>query len=278
MSEAALGEARKHFSKWQQSLVAKNSKADREVFEQPQQELRSAIAGGIEVLAVYLRRQLSIEGVDLEAPPFPRVALTADEFREPPRELENELAGAWEGYIQPAQASQPLYWLLSHITWLEQGRFGVDDLASALTASPTSLDDQTRTFLRRSSGLPHIRGNISVFSDCPLARAWWRCRVVSAVADDSGGAINREDAHRVLHDHRPVWETLVMLSLRRITVINQLRARAALVTALAECDKPDPATVQRMALALARQGLARSLEHAPWSELHQVAARAARQR
>ena len=277
MSEVVLGEARKHFNRWQQSLVAKNSKADREVFEQPQQELRSAIVGGVEALSAYLRRHLALDGVDLEAPPFPRVALTPDEFREPPRELENELADAWEGHLQPAQASQPFFWLLSHIVWLEQHRFGVDDLDSAFTASASTLDDQTRAFLRRSSGLPHIRGNISVFSDCPLARAWWRCRVVSAVADDSGGAISREDAHRLLHDHRPVWETLVMLSLRRITVINQPRARAALVAALVECDRPDRETVQRMAMALARQGLARSLEHTPWPELRQVAARAAGQ-
>lgn len=275
MSEVVLGEARRRFNRWQQSLVAKNSKADREAFEQPQQELRSAIAGGAPVLSSYLRRHLSLDGVDLEALPFPRVALTPDEFRDPPRELEDELADAWEGHIQPAQASQPFFWLLSHIAWLEQDRFGVDDLDSAFTASASTLDDQTRTFLRRSSGLPHIRGNISVFSDCPLARAWWRCRIASAVADDSDGAVSREDAHRVLHDHRPVWETLVMLSLRRITVINQPRARAALVAALVGCDRPDRETVQRMALALARPGLTRSLEHTPWTELYQTATRAA---
>ena len=195
--------------------------------------------------------------------------------RDPPRELENELAQAWRGQMQPAQASQPVFWLLCHIDWLEQDRFGADRLASSFTASAVSLDDQTRTFLRRSGGLPHIRGNISVFSDCPLARSWWRCRIVDAVVDDAGGEISREDAHRVLHDYRPVWETLVRLSLRQITVINQPRARAALVAALIRRDRPGPETVQRIAMALARHGLTRSLQHTPWPELQEIAVHAA---
>ena len=275
MNETLLSRARQPFNDWQKSLVAKESKAARDQFEQPQQELQSAIDAGAGILAGYLRRCLSLDGTQIEAPPFPRAALTPNEFRDPPRELENELAQAWRGQMQPAQASQPVFWLLCHIDWLEQDRFGADRLASSFTASAVSLDDQTRTFLRRSGGLPHIRGNISVFSDCPLARSWWRCRIVDAVVDDAGGEISREDAHRVLHDYRPVWETLVRLSLRQITVINQPRARAALVAALIRRDRPGPETVQRIAMALARHGLTRSLQHTPWPELQEIAVHAA---
>ena len=277
MNEALLRRAGAAFSAWQQSLAVKNlDKQDADVRREVgrrQGELKDAIHGGAPALAGYLRERLGIDGAAIEAPPFPRDEITPDEFRDPPIELERQLAAAWGADIQPGEASQPLFWLLCHIVWLEQGRFGSGPLASAFTATASSLDGETRNFLRRSGGI-YVRGNVTAFSDCPLARAWWRHRVAVTAGDAAGRAIS-EAAHRVLHDNRPAWETLVLLSLRRITAINQPRARAALVDALIDHDKPTGAMVQRIAGALARQGLSRSLEHTPWEELRAIAARAA---
>ena len=277
MNEALLQRAGAPFSAWQQSLAVKNLEkrepGEQEEIGRRQRELREAIAGGAPALAGYLRERLGINGAAIEAPPFPRDELTPDEFRDPPIELEHQLATAWEGEIRPGEASQPLFWLLCHIVWLEQGRFGSGPLASAFTATASSLDGETRNFLRRSGGI-YVRGNVTAFSDCPLARAWWRCRVAATAGEAAGLAIS-EAAHRTLHDNRPAWETLVLLSLRRITAINQPRARAALVDALIDHGRPNPALVQRIAGALARQGLSRSLEHTPWEELREIAARAA---
>lgn len=276
MNEALIQRAGAPFSEWQQSLAVKNLDKQepgvRDEVGRRQRELREAIAGGAPALAGYLRGRLGIDGAAIEAPPFPRDELTPDEFRDPPIELERQLAAAW-GEIRPGEASQPLFWLLCHIVWLEQGRFGSGPLSSAFTATASSLDGETRNFLRRSGGI-YVRGNVTAFSDCPLARAWWRHRVAVTAGEAAGRAIS-EAAHRTLHDNRPAWETLVLLSLRRITAINQPRARAALVDALIDHGRPDRETVHRIAGALARQGLSRSLEHTPWEELREIAARAA---
>ncbi len=276
MNEALVRKTKGIFTTWQQSLVVKNlekqeQSAKREV-EQRQLALKEIVSSGPAALAAHLRKELRIEGADIETLPFPRSALTPAEFVDPPVELETELATAWEGGIEPAAASQPVFWLLLHIGWLEQERFGTDRLADAFLKTGQTQDAETRNFLRRTGGI-YVRANVSVFSDCPLARAWWRHRIASATAAD-GESVSFEDAHQVLHRHRPVWETLVLLSLRRLTVINQPRARAALIAELIERDKPDRETVQQIATALARHGLGRSLEHTPWEELRAITASA----
>lgn len=278
MNEVIVRRVRGAFSEWQHSLVATNSKANHEKFESQQREMKEAILGGRDALVQYLRGCLRIGSEFIDAPPFPRPQITPREFPNPPIELEHQAAESWAGLIRPGEASKPLFWLLCHIAWIEEDRFGVDNLDDMFFSKAEHIDDQTRDFLRRSGGI-YVRGNVTTFSDCPLARAWWLCRTVDAAADaaaSAGGALNRADAHRVLHDNRPVWETLVLLSLRRITAINQPRARAALVDALIDHGKPDPEAVRRISSALARQGLSRSLEHTPWEELREIAARAAR--
>lgn len=45
--------------------------------------------------------------------------------------------------------------------------------------------------------------------------------------------MSRAKAHATLHAEYPAWEELAMLSLRRITVVNQPRARAAVLSRLA---------------------------------------------
>ena len=276
MNEALLRRARGPFSDWQRTLVVKNSKADREQFEQPQRELRNAIIAGSDALAGYLRGKLRLEDAKIDAPPMPRVALSSGEFKDPPINLEHELAEAWNGRIRPADASQPLFWYLCHLAWLEDGRFGDAPLPDFFYRANAHLDDQTRDFLRCMGGVPReIRGAVTVFVDCPMARAWWRCHVAASAGEAAKQAIS-DAAHRKLHP-RGVWSSLMELSVRQITAINHPMARAVLVEEISGHDKPTGALVQRISSALARQGLSRSLEHTPWEELREIAARAARE-
>lgn len=281
MREALLAGCAGAFSEWQQSLAARNNKAltdeARAEIEARQRTLLTAVADGPEALARHLRARLGLEAeTAIDAPPLPRTALTPAEFPNPPVELERELAAAWEGLVEPRRAAQPLFWLLCHVEWIGQGRF--DDIEAALTLggrSDRTTDQRTRNFLRRTGGLPHVRYNVTALSDCPLARAWWVRRVAAEASRASDGAIDVEEAHEALHEHRQVWETLALLSVRRVTAINHPRARAALVAAIAEHGLTDDSVVRSVASALARHALTRSPEHVPWAELRAAAERAA---
>lgn len=46
-------------------------------------------------------------------------------------ELGEELGAAWKDVLEhrAALASSPLFWLLCHIVWIEEGRLGADGLA-----------------------------------------------------------------------------------------------------------------------------------------------------
>ena len=279
--DALLDKSGTAFSRWQQEIVfeqkkhGKPGRRNREILQQVrnrQQKLFSAVDEGRDALAAYLRKVLELRsGDEIEALPFPREQITSGEFLNPPVELEQELGSAWKN-LSPRLASRPLFWLLCHIAWIEQGRFGETGnlLKTALTGTDRDGEKRTRNFLRRTGGIFAIRGNVSVFSDCLMARAWWRWRVAGQAAH-AADEINRDEAHVALHFNRPAWEELAMLSLRRITVINQPRARAAIVVRmhrrLGEMGKIQKQDVKRVAQEFARLGLRRSFEHTPISEL-----------
>lgn len=268
--------ARSQYTNWQKEVVydqglhgvrTESNKDIWEPIENRQHELRAAIQGGHRILGAYLRQVLEIGDREVIAPPFPRRQLTADEFRTPPRELEWEM---WKGWadVTPRLASRPLFWLLCHIAWIEEGRLGYDgnELAMALTTGGRSGNEaETRNFLRRTGGIPHERGKTSVFSDCPLARAWWRCHMAMEVSGATGSTVSREDAHLVLCTNRQTWERLAMLSIQRLVVLNQPSVRATVVACLQQRlqaqRKIGDSDVQEIASACAQRGLRRSFEH-----------------
>lgn len=268
--------ARPQYTNWQKDVVydqGRHGKRDEtnkhlwEPVEERQHEIRVAIQGGPRSLGDYLRQSLKIGDDKVGAPPFPREQLTADEFRGPPPELEWEL---WEEWVDvtPRLASRPLFWLLCHITWIEDGRLGSNGhkLALALTDGPRAGSEaEIRNFLRRTGGIPHERGKTSVFSDCPLARAWWRCRMATEVSSATGSTVSREDAHQVLRTNHQAWERLAMLSVKRLVVLNQPAVRAAVVACLQQRlqahTKIGEDDVQEVARACAQRGLRQSFEH-----------------
>lgn len=272
--DALLARTAEPFRAWQRSLAARNR--DASALDRRQRELLETVADGPAALERYLRARLGL-GADeaTGAPPFPRASLTPDQYRNPSAALEAELAAAWEGYVHRGPAAQPLFWLLCHLEWIAQGR--IDGLDEALTlgggGGDRTPDQRTRNLLRRTGGLPHVRGAVSVFSDCPMARAWWRCRLAGEAVRASNGLADREAAHRALRG--AAWEALAAASLRDATAaINQPAARAAMVAALAGRDRPSGADVSAMSSALADCARTRSLAHVPWDELRDIALRA----
>ena len=278
MNEHVLKNVEASFNEWQRAIVfdAKRYKRRKDKGASIQQEtenrqevLEQAVCDGPEALGQYLRKELGVGGDErIHAPPFPREALSLNEYRDPPRELETELGSAWEDTVSPQWASQPFFWLLCHLDWIEQGRLGQGNLCPMLMEGGRDgdLEGRVRNFLRRTGGIPIIRGKVSVFSDCTLARAWWRHRFSTEIARVTGDEITAAEAHRILHHNRPAWEQLAMLSLRRVTVINHADARAAMVRQLRRRleveGKIKAKHVQEVARAIARVGLRYSIPHA----------------
>lgn len=268
------------FTRWQRSLVSRNRLREDEdssarIMER-QEELAQAMTDGAQSLASYLRMQLDLVGKDLsEALALPR-QLTAEEAFEPPLDLEEELHEAWSGQVASGQASQPAYWTVCHIPWLEEGLLGNDPVATFSTKTPgrrnPNREKLTRDTLRNLGGLPHIRGNVTAFSDCPLARAYWRRRVAVEAAAQAQTGLTVESAHNALHRSGQVWETFVLVAIKRLTVLNHPKARAALVAHIAATPKITREEVAESGRRLARRGLSYSLDMLSWDELVEIAA------
>lgn len=279
MNSRLIDMASPKFTDWQKRIVfdkGRHGDPDKrnqhiwKPIQAQQEELQSAITGGHKELGAYLRRVLHIGEKIIGAPKIPRSELTPDECQTPPIELERELWAAWSG-LRRRFTSRPVYWLLCHVEWIEQGRFGKAGhrLDAALgNRRGKVLEAKTRNLLRHTGGIPHERGKTSVFSDCPLARAWWRGYMAEQVALVANAGMSGEDAHRVLHANRQAWETLARLSVKSVTTILQPKARAAVVSHLKvrlnKHGRLRPADVQEVATLVARKGLRWSLEHAPW--------------
>ncbi len=277
MNDDILGRVEAPFSAWQQAIVfdAKRYKRWKDRGESVKTEVRvrqraleRAVCNGPDVLGRYLRKQLGIDADErIGAPPFPREALSVNEYRDPPRELEVDLGRAWATAVSPRWASRAFYWLLCHVDWIEQGRLGEGNLRPMLMEGgrDRELEGRVRNLLRRTGGIPVIRGKVSVFSDCTLARAWWRHRLSQEIARVTNGETPAQKAHRILHHNRPAWERLALLSIRRVTVINHAEARAAVVDQLGRRLEADGRIrekhVQRIAGTIARVGLRYSIPH-----------------
>lgn len=288
MDRNTLNQAEERFGGWQQGIVfeKKHHKKTKSpelrkikgVIRDRQKELRKAVSEGPDSLGAYLRKQLGLtDSHPINAPTLDR-RLTPQEFVNPPVELEMELGAEWREEITPRHAAMPHFWLLCHIKWIEQGKLGDsgNQLNEALRSGPRRgnvLESETRNFLRRTAGI-FVRGNTSVLSDCTLSRAWWRHRLATDVARVTEDEMLQKPAHQVLHRSGPGWETLVMLSLKRITAITQPAARAAIIVYLARHRdlKFDKIGVKNAASNLARLGLRRSLVHPSWKETYDLLA------
>ena len=190
-----------------------------------------------------------IATVGVKVPALCPERLTEDEFKHPPANTEMALYKAW-GELTPRIACRTTFWGNLTCHHIESGRISAVYLAAnggtgisgaeridrvlnddGKTAAK-SIDDCVRTLLRRLSGLPEARGNRTVYVDCPLARAWWRERLVAEISQsDQDRAKKVREVSRV---NQTYWEELVTLVVSRNSVLGSHEVRDSFILSLAD--------------------------------------------
>lgn len=267
----------KAFTSWHKILI---NNPDKNQQEAVQQELLGAVNNGKESLVPLLREKLSLKDFKLGVMPSLPKKLTSEEASQPPMELELELWELWKPLISRKNAAKPIYWNIAYILWIENDFFDDNLYKTLVPRNPKKLDDKTRSVLRNLGGLPRARGNVSVLSDCPLARAWWRCKIIHEATNDLSGSgkpkLTFEAAYRAL-SKKAIWESLVGNSLRRVTVANNPELRFAIIEYLARPDSKvrDGITCTQLILNLAQLVLGYSPSLLDWKSLSDLVQKAA---
>ena len=185
---------------------------------------------------------------------------TEDSYKDPPPDVEEELYAMWRD-LTPRVACRVTFWAAVTIGHIEHGRISSSYLAAngsgktgatgaqridyALTkGEPKLIDDCVRTIIRNLSGLPGDRGNRSVYVDCPLARAWWRQRLIVRVLGHEG-AVPIPSVGYVVRLNKGYWERLTTLIVSRNSVFGSGVVQDALVVALARFLETEPASALR---------------------------------
>ena len=206
----------------------------------------------------------AVGSLDVDLAPYP---MTESEFKDPPADTERELYMSWSA-LTPSVACRSTFWAcltLEHIRngylqsvylaanggnlpgGAERIDFALDDKTSQ---GPQRIDSCVRTVLRRLGGLPEIRGNRSVYVDCPFARAWWRERMVEQVARDDEEIAAQVRA--VIRISQTYWEKLVDRIVFRNSTFGSANIRSAFLRALAQLVDHDPGSGLRSSSALQR--------------------------
>lgn len=181
--------------------------------------------------------------------------MTENEYKDPPSDTEQELYNSWRS-LTLATACRSTFWAhmtLEHIRAeriesvflaanggnLAGGAERIDSVLRDGTAKAAELIDScVRAVLRRLGGLPEVRGNRSVYVDCPFARAWWRERLVN---ETTGNDTNRADqVRKVTRVSQTYWEKLIDRIVVRNSTFGSANIRSAFLSALAQSLASDP--------------------------------------
>ena len=188
-----------------------------------------------------------------ELSPYP---MTESEYKDPPGDTEEDLYTSWSA-LTPSVACRCAFWAKVTLDHVREGRIqsvylaanggslpgGAERIDAVLQdktlEAPRRVDSCVRTVLRRLGGLPEVRGNRSVYVDCPFARAWWRERIVAEAA--GGDDESARHVRRVVRIHQTYWEKLVDRIVFRNSTFGSTNIRNALLRALAQFlrDNPD---------------------------------------
>ena len=249
------------YAKLRRSLIRKSAKGSA-----AQREFLAAARESRNFLA-YMKDTVTVQaGVELE--------LLADrmseaEFGNPPSDTERRLFEAWRG-LTPRIACRTAFWGRVTYRHIEEGRIessflavngggnvtGLQRIDAALSVTGEEatrlLDGCVRSVLRRLGGLPEARGNRSVYVNCPLARAWWRERLVAEVAADEGEGIERKIRAVVHPESQQYWEDLVTFVVSRNSVFGSVAVRNILIRTIAKVLHQNPRSPLRTADELKR--------------------------
>lgn len=196
----------------------------------------------------FMEREVPVE--DGDRPPAFDGAMTEQSFKDMTVDQEEAVHGLWKE-VPPRTACRVSFWaettiqhlkdgVIEEASWLaanggrtESGEERIDRaLAERGDQGQKPMDDCVRTILRRMSGLPSARGNRSVFVDPPFARAWWRERLVSRIANRDG-AEARADLSKVVRRSQTYWENLMTMIVSRGSVFGSMVAQDAFINGLA---------------------------------------------
>ena len=183
--------------------------------------------------------------------------MTESEYKDPPSGTEQALYAAWTA-LTPAVACRSTFWANLTIEHIRAGRIqsaylaanggnlpgGAERIDFALDEEkgqgPKQTDDCVRTVLRRLGGLREVRGNRSVYVDCPFARAWWRERFATQAA--SGDARIASGVRAVLRTNQTYWEKLVDRIVFRNSTFGSENIRSAFLRALSQYVETNPSS------------------------------------
>ena len=207
-----------------------------------------------------VRRNTTKDGSRL--PPLCPDRLTENEFKHPPANTEADLYKAWQE-LTPRIACRTTFWGNLTCRHIESGQIrafylaangvpgsgGAERIDRVLQndgpGAAKLIDDCVRTVLRRLSGLPEARGNRTVYVDCPLARGWWRERLVAEISQ--GDPDRAEKVREVVRVSQTYWEELVTLVVSRNSVLGSHTVRNSFILGLADLFTKEPETPLRIA-------------------------------
>ncbi len=194
-------------------------------------------------------------------------ALTEPMFKEPPEDTERMLYSAWSA-VTPALACRSTFWAavtLNHVRHrlidpaylaanggnLPGGAERIDlALSDTSDRGPKRVDDCVRTVLRRLGGLPEVRGNRSVYVDCPFARAWWRERMVEQASGERDEVA--KSIRAVFRFSQTYWEKLIDRIVFRNSTFGAENIRSSFVRALANHVRDHPGSALEDSVELQR--------------------------
>ena len=208
----------------------------------------------------FLQRMAKIPTTGTATAPVIPDPLTESEFKEPAPLIEQILHQTWST-LPPATACRSTFWANVTLDHLRQGRIQssylaanggslpgglerIDHVLSDTTErAPQLIDSCVRTVLRRLGGLPEVRGNRSVYVDCPFARAWWRERWIQRASH--GDAQLAKHLGSVVRTSQTYWEKFIDRVVFRNSTFGDDGLRSAFLRALAQFVRDNPETELR---------------------------------
>ena len=207
--------------------------------------------------AAFLDHVSSIPTDGTVGPALAPERMTESEYKDPPASTEQTLYTSWSA-LPPAVACRSTFWAKLTIEHIKAGRIQsvylaanggnlpggaerIDFVLGDTTGQgPKRIDDCVRTVLRRLGGLPEVRGNRSVYVDCPFARAWWRERMVNQAAN--GNAQMTAVVRAIIRTNQTYWEKLIDRVVFRNSTFGSENIRNAFLRALALFVQSSPAS------------------------------------
>ena len=220
-------------------------------------DTQRAFLEGVRDTGTFLERMSAIPTIGSATAPVIPEPLTESEFKQPPATTERTLYETWST-LPPATACRSTFWAHVTLEHLRKSRLHSSYLAANGGSLPGGLDridhvladtsDQAtqlidlcvRTVLRRLGGLPEVRGNRSVYVDCPFARAWWRERWVERAAQ--GDAQLTKHLRTVLRTNQTYWEKFIDRVVFRNSTFGADNLRSAFLRSLAQFVRDNPDT------------------------------------